>query len=188
MLCCILPASAVDKKTVAELDRQIEKIRPEMAKLRRFLHMNPQLANRETETAKSISANLAKLGLDVQTGVAKTGVVGLLRGAQPGATVAVIQSRPGWSAVGAVNCARTVTTLLALAWAGPNSEPPDELGSSGGGWATASDATPARMADASATTVEQRKECSMGDASIGQCNTAFYAIHRVAAIHTSSRV
>jgi amidohydrolase len=89
VLCCILPASAVDKKTVAELDRQIEKIRPEMAKLRRFLHMNPQLANRETETAKSISANLAKLGLDVQTGVAKTGVVGLLRGAQPGATVAV---------------------------------------------------------------------------------------------------
>jgi amidohydrolase len=81
--------SAVDKKTVAELDGKIEKIRPEMTKIRRFLHMNPQLANRETETAKSISANLAKLGLDVQTGVAKTGVVGLLRGSQPGATVAV---------------------------------------------------------------------------------------------------
>ncbi len=81
--------SAVDKKTAAELDGKIEKIRPEMTKIRRFLHMNPQLANRETETAKSISANLAKLGLDVQTGVAKTGVVGLLRGSQPGATVAV---------------------------------------------------------------------------------------------------
>jgi len=89
VLCCLLPASAVDKKTAADLDRQIAKIQPEMVKVRRFLHMNPQLANRETETAKTISANLAKLGLDVQTGVAKTGVVGLLRGAQPGATVAV---------------------------------------------------------------------------------------------------
>jgi amidohydrolase len=89
-VCCLLPASAIDKKTVVELDRQIQKIRPEMVKIRRFLHMNPQLANRETETAKSISASLAKLGIDVQTGVAKTGVVGLLRGAQPGATIAVL--------------------------------------------------------------------------------------------------
>jgi amidohydrolase len=89
IVCCLSAAAGIDKKTIADLDRQIEKIKPEMVKVRRFLHMNPQLANRETETAKSLSANLAKLGLDVQTGVAKTGVVGILRGALPGATIAV---------------------------------------------------------------------------------------------------
>jgi amidohydrolase len=89
-VCCwILDAAGIDRKTAAELDRQIEKIRPEMVRVRRFIHMNPQLAYHETETAKIISSNLAKLGFEVQTGVAKTGVVGLLRGAQPGATVAI---------------------------------------------------------------------------------------------------
>ena len=89
-VCCwTLAAAGIDKKTAADLDRQIERFRPEMIKVRHFIHMNPQLAYRETDAAKVISLNLGKLGIEVQTGVGKTGVVGLLRGAQPGATVAI---------------------------------------------------------------------------------------------------
>lgn len=87
--CCALAAQAVDKKTAADIDREIEKIKPEMIKVRRRIHMDPQLANREQETAIVISPRLIALGLDVKTGVAKTGVVGLLKGSAPGPTVAV---------------------------------------------------------------------------------------------------
>jgi amidohydrolase len=81
--------SAVDKKTAADIDREIEKIRPEMIKIRRYIHMYPELANHEVETARNIAAKLASFGLEVKTGVAKTGVVGLLRGGRPGATIAL---------------------------------------------------------------------------------------------------
>ncbi len=81
--------ATVDKKTAADIDREIEKVRGDMAKVRRFIHMNPQTANRETETAKIIGSKLATLGLDIKTGVAKTGVVATLRGEQTGPVVAL---------------------------------------------------------------------------------------------------
>lgn len=87
--CCVLTAPAVDKKTAADIEREIEKIRLEIIKVRRRIHMDPQLAYHEQETANIVSGRLTGLGLDVKTGVAKTGVVGLLRGSQPGATIAV---------------------------------------------------------------------------------------------------
>ncbi len=83
-----LPATAVDQKTAQRIDEEIERIRPEVVKIRRFLHMNPELSNREYETAKLVSAKLSSLGLEVRTGVALTGVVGLLRGSQTGPFVA----------------------------------------------------------------------------------------------------
>ena len=49
--------------------------------------MNPELGNREFETAKLIASKLLSMGFEVRTGVAKTGIVALLRGAQPGQTV-----------------------------------------------------------------------------------------------------
>ncbi len=51
--------------------------------------MNPELANREFETARLVASKLETLGFEVRTGVAKTGVVALLRGTRPGTTVAV---------------------------------------------------------------------------------------------------
>ena len=81
--------STVDKKTAADIDREIAKIGPEMVKVRRRIHMDPQLANREQETANIISGRLITLGLDVKTGIAKSGVVALLRGGQTGATIAL---------------------------------------------------------------------------------------------------
>ena len=56
---------------------------------RRDLHAHPELGNQETRTAGIIAAHLKKLGLEVQTGVARTGVVGILRGGRPGPVVAL---------------------------------------------------------------------------------------------------
>jgi amidohydrolase len=80
---------SVDLKTSQRIDEEIEKNRAEIIKVRRFIHMNPELGNREFETARLISAKLEPLGFEVRTGVAKTGVVAILRGSQPGPAVAV---------------------------------------------------------------------------------------------------
>ena len=80
---------SVDLKTSQRIDDEIEKNRAEIVKIRRFIHMNPELGNREFETARLISAKLEPLGFEVRTGVAKTGVVAVLRGSQPGPAVAV---------------------------------------------------------------------------------------------------
>jgi len=80
---------SVDLKTSQRIDEEIEKNRAEIVKIRRFIHMNPELGNREFETARLISAKLEPLGFEVRTGVAKTGVVAVLRGSQPGPAVAV---------------------------------------------------------------------------------------------------
>ena len=56
---------------------------------RRHIHENPELSNREFNTAKYIAKHLRSLGIEVQEGVAKTGVVGLLKGDFPGKVVAL---------------------------------------------------------------------------------------------------
>ncbi len=56
---------------------------------RHDIHQHPELSYQEVETGKRVAAELRKLGLEVRTGVAKTGVVGVLRGGRPGPVVAV---------------------------------------------------------------------------------------------------
>lgn len=57
---------------------------------RRELHKNPELSNRETGTMRRIAAHLLELGFsDVRSGVAKTGVVALIKGGKPGPVVAL---------------------------------------------------------------------------------------------------
>ncbi|HET9503487.1 MAG TPA: amidohydrolase [Hymenobacter sp.] len=56
---------------------------------RRDLHQHPELGNEETRTAALIAAQLKRLGLEVKTGVARTGVVGILKGGRPGRVVAL---------------------------------------------------------------------------------------------------
>jgi len=56
---------------------------------RRHLHQNPELSNREFNTAKYVAEHLKSLGLEVKTGVAKTGVVAILKGGKPGPTIAL---------------------------------------------------------------------------------------------------
>lgn len=82
-------ALSVDKETSRLIDKEIEKHQADILKTRRFLHMNPELSNREYETSKLIASKLLSLGLNIRTGVAKTGVVALLMGDQPGITVGI---------------------------------------------------------------------------------------------------
>ena len=60
---------------------------PEVVALRRELHQHPELSGEEHETARRVAEWLDDLGLDVRTGIHGTGVVGTLRGGQPGPTL-----------------------------------------------------------------------------------------------------
>jgi amidohydrolase len=59
-------------------------ILPKVIEWRRHIHQNPELGNREFKTAEYIATYLKSLGLEVKTGVGKTGVVAILRGGKPG--------------------------------------------------------------------------------------------------------
>lgn len=79
-------AAATAPLDAATLQR-IEAIEPKVIAWRRDFHEHPELGNREFRTSRIVAEHLKKLGLEVQTGVAHTGVVGLLRGGRPGPVV-----------------------------------------------------------------------------------------------------
>lgn len=66
-----------------------DKIEAKCIEWRRKIHEHPELGNREFNTAKLIAAHLKNLGIEVKEGVAKTGVVGILKGAKPGPCIAL---------------------------------------------------------------------------------------------------
>ncbi|HEX6123283.1 MAG TPA: amidohydrolase [Ktedonobacterales bacterium] len=68
-----------------DLKAEIARRRPALVALRRHFHQHPELSFEEHETAAEIARRLRALGLEVREGVGGTGVVGLLRGAAPGA-------------------------------------------------------------------------------------------------------
>ncbi|MGZ8558375.1 MAG: amidohydrolase, partial [Chitinophagaceae bacterium] len=72
-----------------KLELSIDKIEPKCIEWRRQIHQNPELGNSEFKTAKLIATHLKELGLDVKEGVAKTGVVGILKGAKAGPCIAL---------------------------------------------------------------------------------------------------
>lgn len=82
------PASAQDLH--AEIERRAAAVETKVVEWRRDIHANPELSNREFRTAALVAEHLRGLGLDeVRTGVAHTGVVGVLRGGLPGPVVAL---------------------------------------------------------------------------------------------------
>ncbi|WP_138379611.1 amidohydrolase [Luteithermobacter gelatinilyticus] len=64
-------------------------LEPQVIAWRRDIHQHPELSNREFRTAKLVAQHLESLGLEVQTGIAHTGVVGILKGGKPGPVVAL---------------------------------------------------------------------------------------------------
>ena len=72
-----------------DLKDDVAAITPELIALRRDFHQHPELAFNESRTAQVIAERLSALGLQVRTGVGKTGVVGLLPGKPGGKTVAI---------------------------------------------------------------------------------------------------
>lgn len=71
------------------VERAVAAATPAITAIRHGIHQHPELSNREFETAALVAAHLRELGLEVRTGVAHTGVVGVLRGGRPGPVVAV---------------------------------------------------------------------------------------------------
>ena len=72
-----------------QIDRLAAAVNPKVVEWRRDIHAHPELGNREFRTAAKVAEHLRSLGLEVQTEVAHTGVVGLLRGGKPGPVVAL---------------------------------------------------------------------------------------------------
>ena len=75
--------------TTIDYQAEAEALRDEVIARRRDFHQNPELAFEEMRTAGIVAAELGKLGLEVQTGVGKTGVVAMLDGASDGPTVLI---------------------------------------------------------------------------------------------------
>src|SRR5258706_9473648 len=73
----------------AEVDRRAAQIQNKVVAGRRDIHEHPELPNREPRTADLVAQHLRSLGLEVRTGVAHTGVIGVVRGGKPGAVVAL---------------------------------------------------------------------------------------------------
>ncbi len=72
------------KDKVLELAKQVE---PKVVEWRHWVHQNAELSNREFKTAEYVAKHLKSLGIEVETGVAHTGVVGTLKGGLPGPTI-----------------------------------------------------------------------------------------------------
>ena len=70
-----------------DLQARIAAMEPRIVAWRRDIHQHPELGNREVRTAALVAAHLRALGIETKTGVAHTGVVGLLRGGKPGPVV-----------------------------------------------------------------------------------------------------
>ncbi|MFB3785544.1 MAG: amidohydrolase [bacterium] len=80
---------AAESPLAAAIDRLAAQVEPEVIAWRRDVHQHPELSNREFRTAQLVADQLKSFGLEVQTGVAHTGVVGILRGTQDRPVVAL---------------------------------------------------------------------------------------------------
>lgn len=78
-------ASAAAERTSAEVQRLL----PQITAWRRDFHQHPELSNREVRTAKIVAEELRRLGYEVRTGIAHTGVVGRLRSGREGPRLAI---------------------------------------------------------------------------------------------------
>ena len=88
-LVCASPLYAAESLTTQDIDRLAKEVEAKVIAWRRDIHEHPELSNREFRTAKLVAEHLQKLGLEVKTGVAKTGVVAVLVGGKPGPVVAL---------------------------------------------------------------------------------------------------
>tara|TARA_Y100001947_G_scaffold24728_1_gene18344 strand:- start:2509 stop:3816 length:1308 start_codon:yes stop_codon:yes gene_type:complete len=71
------------------LDEELATLMPKVIEWRHDIHENPELGNREFRTSNKVKVHLESLGIEVESGIAYTGVVGLIRGGKPGPTVAL---------------------------------------------------------------------------------------------------
>ncbi|MFN3559900.1 MAG: amidohydrolase [Brevundimonas sp.] len=85
----LVAGQAMAQVPLARVEAAVEAGTPRVVAWRRDLHAHPELGFAETRTAALVAEHLRSLGLEVRTGVGRTGVVGILRGGRPGKTVAL---------------------------------------------------------------------------------------------------
>jgi amidohydrolase len=83
------PPPELERALVSLIDARAPGLADKVVRWRRDIHAHPELGNREFRTAALVADHLRGLGLEVKTGVAHTGVVGVVRGALPGPVVAL---------------------------------------------------------------------------------------------------
>ena len=79
----------IDANLKETLEKDLDNLMTKVIEWRHDIHEYPELGNREFRTAKKVADHLTLLGMDVETGIAHTGVVGLLTGDLPGPTIAI---------------------------------------------------------------------------------------------------
>ncbi|MBP9215350.1 MAG: amidohydrolase, partial [Chitinophagaceae bacterium] len=84
-----LPFISSAQNPTNKVDILVEQVKQKVITWRRDFHQNPELSNREFNTSKKVANHLKSLGIEVREGVAKTGVIGILKGAKPGPVVAL---------------------------------------------------------------------------------------------------
>ena len=82
-------ATAAIEELLAQIDEAAEQIEADVIDWRRDIHQHPELSNREFRTGALVAEHLSNLGMEVTTGIAHTGVIGVLRGSLPGPVVAL---------------------------------------------------------------------------------------------------
>jgi metal-dependent amidase/aminoacylase/carboxypeptidase family protein len=87
--CCVAMGlmSSFSANASTEHKKLLHNVEDKVIEWRRDFHQNPELGNREVRTAKIVAEHLKNLGMEVETGIAYTGVVGILKGAKSGPTV-----------------------------------------------------------------------------------------------------
>lgn len=85
----VVKAGGTPEKLSQTISKLASKASAKVISLRRHFHEHPELSNREFKTATKVAEVLRALGLEVETGIAHTGVVATLKGGKPGKTVAL---------------------------------------------------------------------------------------------------
>jgi amidohydrolase len=106
----LIGQNTTSQSVASKIEAEIQKINTKITNIRHDIHQNPELGNREFRTSELVAKHLRSLGIEVQTGVAKTGVVGILKGALPGPVLALRADMDGLPVVERVKLPWASTT------------------------------------------------------------------------------
>ncbi len=99
----LLSPIAAPAQPKADLDHLSKSVEAKVVEWRRDFHQYPELSNREFRTAEIVAKHLKSLGLEVRTGIAHTGVLGILKGGKPGPVLALRADMDGLPVTERVN-------------------------------------------------------------------------------------
>ncbi|MBX2816308.1 MAG: amidohydrolase [Saprospiraceae bacterium] len=87
LLLALFLATPLQAQLASVIDEKAASVEEQVIEWRRDIHQYPELSNREVKTAAKVAAHLERLGMEVQTGIAHTGVIGILDSGKPGPVV-----------------------------------------------------------------------------------------------------